>query len=168
MRGAFANGGEDAFELDGVRGVCCACEQLARVNERGDRRERVVELVRYDPDHFLPDDHFLCGELAGELFQQHESVRLRVQMKITLRQVVDLRLGGDVQVPHSYLVECAVAERCNVGPFAYLRPKAELAEGAKAGTFVEIKNSRIGAGSKVPHLSYVGDAEVGDQHSEGS
>ena len=76
--------------------------------------------------------------------------------------IIDSRLGGDVQVPHSYLVECAVADRCNVGPFAYLRPKAELAEGAKAGTFVEIKNSRIGAGSKVPHLSYVGDAEVGD------
>ena len=65
-------------------------------------------------------------------------------------------------VPHSYLVECEVADRCTVGPFAYLRPKAELAEGAKAGTFVEIKNSRIGAGSKVPHLSYIGDADVGE------
>ena len=52
--------------------------------------------------------------------------------------------------------------RCNVGPFAYLRPDAELAEGAKAGTFVEIKNSTIGAGAKVPHLSYIGDADVGE------
>ena len=48
-----------------------------------------------------------------------------------------------------------------VGPFAYLRPGAELAAGAKAGSFVEIKNSQIGEGAKVPHLSYVGDAEVG-------
>ena len=47
------------------------------------------------------------------------------------------------------------------GPFAYIRPNTVLAEGAKAGTFVEIKNSRIGEGSKVPHLSYVGDAIVG-------
>lgn len=75
--------------------------------------------------------------------------------------LIDSRLGADVQVPHSYLVECDVADRCRVGPFAYLRPKAELAEGAKAGTFVEIKNSRIGPGSKVPHLSYIGDADVG-------
>jgi bifunctional UDP-N-acetylglucosamine pyrophosphorylase/glucosamine-1-phosphate N-acetyltransferase len=76
--------------------------------------------------------------------------------------MIDAAIGAEVNVPHSYLVECAVGDRCNVGPFAYLRPKAELAEGAKAGTFVEIKNSRIGAGTKVPHLSYIGDADVGD------
>ena len=50
----------------------------------------------------------------------------------------------------------------SVGPFAYLRPGAVLREGAKAGTFVEIKNSDIGAGAKVPHLSYIGDADVGE------
>ena len=49
----------------------------------------------------------------------------------------------------------------SVGPFAYLRPGAKLEPGAKAGTFVEIKNSRIGEGAKVPHLAYVGDADVG-------
>ena len=50
---------------------------------------------------------------------------------------------------------------CSVGPFAYLRPGAHLEPGAKAGTFVEIKNSQIGEGAKVPHLAYVGDADVG-------
>ncbi len=70
-------------------------------------------------------------------------------------------LGSDVRVPHSYLVECDVADGCAVGPFAYLRPAASLGRGAKAGAFVEVKNSTIGEGSKVPHLSYVGDAEVG-------
>jgi bifunctional UDP-N-acetylglucosamine pyrophosphorylase / glucosamine-1-phosphate N-acetyltransferase len=75
--------------------------------------------------------------------------------------LIDTRLGEDVAVPHSYLVECDVLDGCNVGPFAYLRPGAHLEPGAKAGTFVEIKNSRIGAGAKVPHLAYVGDAEVG-------
>jgi bifunctional UDP-N-acetylglucosamine pyrophosphorylase/glucosamine-1-phosphate N-acetyltransferase len=49
----------------------------------------------------------------------------------------------------------------SVGPFAYLRPGTILREGAKAGTFVEIKNSDIGPGAKVPHLSYIGDADVG-------
>ncbi len=74
---------------------------------------------------------------------------------------IDSAIGAEVTAPHSYLMECEVGDGCSVGPFAYLRPKAALAEGAKAGTFVEIKNSNIGAGSKVPHLSYIGDADVG-------
>ena len=78
-----------------------------------------------------------------------------------LSTLIDTRLGEGVAVPHSYLVECDVLDGCNVGPFAYLRPGAHLEPGAKAGTFVEVKNSRIGAGAKVPHLAYVGDAEVG-------
>ncbi len=78
-----------------------------------------------------------------------------------LTTLIDSQLGANVSVPHSYLVECAVADNANVGPFAYLRPGAQLEQGAKAGTFVEIKNSRIGEGAKVPHLAYVGDAEVG-------
>jgi bifunctional UDP-N-acetylglucosamine pyrophosphorylase/glucosamine-1-phosphate N-acetyltransferase len=49
----------------------------------------------------------------------------------------------------------------NVGPYASLRPGTVLEEDSKAGTFVEIKGSRVGKGSKVPHLSYVGDAEIG-------
>ena len=75
--------------------------------------------------------------------------------------LIDSKLGADVAVPHSYLVECEVLDGCLVGPFAYLRPGAILETGAKAGTFVEIKNSRIGEGAKVPHLAYIGDAEVG-------
>jgi bifunctional UDP-N-acetylglucosamine pyrophosphorylase/glucosamine-1-phosphate N-acetyltransferase len=78
-----------------------------------------------------------------------------------LSTLVDTQLGANVSVPHSYLVDCLVADNANVGPFAYLRPGARLEEGAKAGTFVEIKNSRIGEGAKVPHLAYVGDADVG-------
>jgi bifunctional UDP-N-acetylglucosamine pyrophosphorylase/glucosamine-1-phosphate N-acetyltransferase len=78
-----------------------------------------------------------------------------------LSTLIDSRLGEGVTVPHSYLVECDVADGCNVGPFAHLRPGARLAAGAKAGGFVEIKNSSLGAGAKVPHLAYVGDAEIG-------
>jgi bifunctional UDP-N-acetylglucosamine pyrophosphorylase/glucosamine-1-phosphate N-acetyltransferase len=78
-----------------------------------------------------------------------------------LSTLIDSRLGEGVSVPHSYLVECEVGDGALVGPFAYLRPGAVLEQGAKAGTFVEIKNSRIGEGAKVPHLAYVGDADVG-------
>jgi bifunctional UDP-N-acetylglucosamine pyrophosphorylase/glucosamine-1-phosphate N-acetyltransferase len=75
--------------------------------------------------------------------------------------LIDSTLGAETTVIHSYLRQCDVADRCTIGPFAYLRPGALLRAGAKAGTFVEIKNSEIGEGAKVPHLSYVGDADVG-------
>jgi bifunctional UDP-N-acetylglucosamine pyrophosphorylase/glucosamine-1-phosphate N-acetyltransferase len=75
---------------------------------------------------------------------------------------IDARIGAGAEVRVSWLQEATVGERAKVGPFAYLRPGALLREGAKAGTFVEIKNSDIGAGAKIPHLSYIGDADVGE------
>jgi len=63
--------------------------------------------------------------------------------------------------PHAVLVDATVGEGALVGPFCYLRPGTVLEAGAKAGTFVEIKNSHIGQRTKVPHLTYLGDADVG-------
>jgi bifunctional UDP-N-acetylglucosamine pyrophosphorylase/glucosamine-1-phosphate N-acetyltransferase len=71
------------------------------------------------------------------------------------------KIGSDCVVRCSYLVDCELEDGVSVGPFAYLRPGTILRKGAKAGTFVEIKNSDIGPGAKVPHLSYIGDADVG-------
>jgi bifunctional UDP-N-acetylglucosamine pyrophosphorylase/glucosamine-1-phosphate N-acetyltransferase len=64
--------------------------------------------------------------------------------------------------PHAVVDGAVVGREATVGPFCYLRPGTVLEAGAKAGTFVEIKNSRIGARTKVPHLSYVGDADIGE------
>ena len=64
--------------------------------------------------------------------------------------------------PHAVAVESRIGPDALVGPFCYLRPGTVLESGAKAGAFVEIKNSRIGEGSKVPHQSYIGDADIGD------
>ena len=75
--------------------------------------------------------------------------------------LIDTLVGAESTVAHSYLTGCEVGDGCSVGPFAYLRPGAQLDPAAKAGTFVEIKNSHLGEGAKVPHLAYVGDAEVG-------
>jgi bifunctional UDP-N-acetylglucosamine pyrophosphorylase/glucosamine-1-phosphate N-acetyltransferase len=82
--------------------------------------------------------------------------------------LIDTVLGAEAAARHSHLVECEVLDRCSVGPFTYIRPRTTLREGAKAGAFVEIKGSEIGAGSKVPHLSYVGDAEVGEDANVGA
>jgi bifunctional UDP-N-acetylglucosamine pyrophosphorylase/glucosamine-1-phosphate N-acetyltransferase len=78
-----------------------------------------------------------------------------------LTTLIDVTLGADVHIPHSYATQCEVRDGASVGPFAYLRPQALLRERSKVGTFVEVKNSDIGEGAKVPHLSYVGDADVG-------
>jgi bifunctional UDP-N-acetylglucosamine pyrophosphorylase/glucosamine-1-phosphate N-acetyltransferase len=72
------------------------------------------------------------------------------------------RIGSGCVVRHSYLLDCVVEDGASVGPFAYLRPGTVLHTGAKAGSFVEVKNSDIGAGTKIPHLSYIGDADVGE------
>jgi bifunctional UDP-N-acetylglucosamine pyrophosphorylase/glucosamine-1-phosphate N-acetyltransferase len=82
--------------------------------------------------------------------------------------LIDARIGERVTIPHSYLTECEVADGASIGPFAYLRPGARIGEGARAGTFVEVKNSEIGRGAKVPHLSYVGDAEIGEGTNVGA
>lgn len=63
--------------------------------------------------------------------------------------------------PNSVIEDSQIGANCQVGPFARLRPQAHLAEGAKVGNFVEVKKAFIGVGSKVNHLSYVGDAELG-------
>jgi bifunctional UDP-N-acetylglucosamine pyrophosphorylase/glucosamine-1-phosphate N-acetyltransferase len=70
-------------------------------------------------------------------------------------------IGANVTIRQSYIVDATIDDGATVGPFAYLRPGAHLRHNAKAGTFVEIKNSTIGEGTKVPHLSYIGDADVG-------
>jgi bifunctional UDP-N-acetylglucosamine pyrophosphorylase / glucosamine-1-phosphate N-acetyltransferase len=78
-----------------------------------------------------------------------------------LTTLIDATLHDAVTIPHSYVVSAQIESQATVGPFAYLRPGTILRERSKAGTFVEIKNSDVGRGSKVPHLSYIGDADIG-------
>jgi bifunctional UDP-N-acetylglucosamine pyrophosphorylase / glucosamine-1-phosphate N-acetyltransferase len=80
----------------------------------------------------------------------------------------DSRVADGARVVHSYLVEADVGQAALIGPFAYLRPGTVVHERAKVGTFVEVKNSDVGAGAKVPHLSYIGDAEVGEKANLGA
>ena len=75
---------------------------------------------------------------------------------------------GAVIFPHTVAVDAEVGERAIVGPFCYLRPGTSLGESSKAGTYVEIKNSRIGDRTKIPHLSYIGDAEIGEDTNIGA
>jgi bifunctional UDP-N-acetylglucosamine pyrophosphorylase/glucosamine-1-phosphate N-acetyltransferase len=85
-----------------------------------------------------------------------------------LTTVIDSSVGDGAKVVHSYLDSAEVGDEVSVGPFAYLRPGAVLRRGSKAGTFVEIKNSDIGEGAKIPHLSYIGDTDLGEGSNLGA
>ncbi|HWD76999.1 MAG TPA: bifunctional UDP-N-acetylglucosamine diphosphorylase/glucosamine-1-phosphate N-acetyltransferase GlmU [Solirubrobacteraceae bacterium] len=82
--------------------------------------------------------------------------------------LIDAQVGHRATILHSYVTGATIGDRVSVGPFAYLRPGTILREGSKAGTFVEIKNSDVGRGTKVPHLSYIGDAEIGEDTNLGA
>jgi len=74
---------------------------------------------------------------------------------------IDVEIGAGASIIKSHAVGSKIGEKASVGPFAYLRLGTDLGVDGKIGAFVETKNAKIGAGSKVPHLSYVGDAEIG-------
>lgn len=82
--------------------------------------------------------------------------------------LVDTEVGPGASVVRAQATSAVVGQECSVGPYAVLRPGTRLHQGAKVGTYVETKNSDIGAGSKVPHLSYVGDATIGEQTNIGA
>jgi bifunctional UDP-N-acetylglucosamine pyrophosphorylase/glucosamine-1-phosphate N-acetyltransferase len=78
------------------------------------------------------------------------------------------KIGERCTVRHSYLVDCVLEDGVSVGPFGYLRPGAVLRRGSKVGTFVEVKNSDVGPAAKIPHLSYIGDADIGEGSNLGA
>jgi bifunctional UDP-N-acetylglucosamine pyrophosphorylase/glucosamine-1-phosphate N-acetyltransferase len=80
----------------------------------------------------------------------------------------ETRIGCECTVRHSYLVDCVLEDGVSVGPFAYLRPGTVLRRGTRVGTFVEVKNSDVGPDARVPHLSYIGDADVGERTNLGA
>ena len=82
--------------------------------------------------------------------------------------LVDCQVGEGASVVRSHCLGAEIGAGAAVGPFTYLRPGTRLGTGSKAGAFVEIKSSTVGEGSKVPHLSYVGDATIGADSNIGA
>ena len=107
--------------------------------------------VEIGPDTtVLPNTHILRGAKIGS--------NCSVGPDTT---IIFSSLGDGVTVRYSVVEDSSIGNNTTVGPFAYIRPGAEIGADVRIGDFVEIKNSQIGDGSKVPHLSYVGDARVG-------
>ncbi|MGN1200804.1 MAG: DapH/DapD/GlmU-related protein [Candidatus Caccovivens sp.] len=79
----------------------------------------------------------------------------------------DVVLGDGCLVENSKITKANLGKNVKVGPFAHIRPNCIVADEVKIGSFVEIKNTYIGKGSKIPHLAYVGDAEIGENVNVG-
>jgi len=104
-----------------------------------------------------PDATILPGtQLLGATVVHEDAV---VGPDTTLK---DCEVGAGARVVRTHGELAVIGDQASVGPFAYLRPGTQLGVAGKIGTFVETKNSTIGDGAKVPHLSYVGDAEIGE------
>jgi bifunctional UDP-N-acetylglucosamine pyrophosphorylase/glucosamine-1-phosphate N-acetyltransferase len=154
-----------AFEVLGVNDRI----QLAQV-EACFRRERAEELMLAGATLADPLRIDVRGQVsvARDVFIDVNCVfsgrvelgpRVRVGPNCIIR---DAHIGADTEIQGNCVIEgAAVGENCRIGPFARLRPGAALARDVHVGNFVEVKNSRIGEGSKVNHLSYIGDAAVG-------
>jgi bifunctional UDP-N-acetylglucosamine pyrophosphorylase / glucosamine-1-phosphate N-acetyltransferase len=123
----------------------------ARLDVRGD-----VEVER---DVFIDVNAVLIGKV-------HLAARVKIGPNCVIRNA---RIGADTEVFANTVIDNAViGERCRIGPFARLRPDSVLHRGVHVGNFVEVKKSELGAGSKVNHLSYVGDARVGSEVNIGA
>ncbi|WP_395489853.1 bifunctional UDP-N-acetylglucosamine diphosphorylase/glucosamine-1-phosphate N-acetyltransferase GlmU [Cedecea davisae] len=120
-------------------------------------------------------------DLRGELVHGRDveiDTNVIVEGKVTLGNRVKIGtgcviknavIGDDCEIsPYTVIEDATFEAACTIGPFARLRPGAELAEGAHVGNFVEIKKARLGKGSKAGHLSYLGDAEIGDNVNIGA
>lgn len=82
--------------------------------------------------------------------------------------LINCTVGANASVIKAHGLDSQIGDEVSIGPYAYLRPRTRLARGAKLGTFVETKNASIGTGSKIPHLTYVGDATIGEHTNIGA
>jgi bifunctional UDP-N-acetylglucosamine pyrophosphorylase / glucosamine-1-phosphate N-acetyltransferase len=135
-------------------------------------RERVIEMLMeagvtvIDPARTYVDDSVVVGEgtvLYPDVYLEGETVVGKGCVIDPNVKIVDSKLGDGVKVLMcTLIIESSVGDGVKIGPFAHLRPGVVLEENSKIGNFVEIKKSKIGKGSKASHLSYIGDAEIGE------
>jgi len=90
-----------------------------------------------------------------------------IQPFVLLRGATRVATGAEIGA-NTVAIDAHVGAGATIGPFCYLRPGTVLGDSSKAGTYVEIKNSRLGDRTKVPHLSYIGDADIGEDTNIGA
>lgn len=155
---------EDPLETLGVNSRVQLAEAAKVMQRRINRGHLLAGVTMTDPDLVWIGPHVRIGRdveiLPMSFLMGDTTVGDRALIGPSTR-LTDSAVAEDAVVDASVLVRAEVGRGATVGPVSYLRPGTVLMAGAKAGTSVEIKNSVVGEGSKVPHLSYVGDATIG-------
>jgi bifunctional UDP-N-acetylglucosamine pyrophosphorylase / glucosamine-1-phosphate N-acetyltransferase len=161
----------DPDDTLGVNDRCALAAVRAVAQRRIHTRHMLAGVTVVDPAATVIDVDVEIGQdtVVAPFTSLHGSTHIGQRSMIGPHTtLIDTRVGDQATILHAYAKQAVVGHGVSVGPFAYLRPGAVLREGAKAGTFVEIKNSDIGAGSKVPHLSYIGDTDIGEASNIGA
>ncbi|MBR0576412.1 bifunctional UDP-N-acetylglucosamine diphosphorylase/glucosamine-1-phosphate N-acetyltransferase GlmU [Proteiniclasticum sp. BAD-10] len=168
MRGKGLKVGAVITEFDETRGVntrvhLAEAEAIMRRRINTFHMENGVTLV--DPQSTYIGADVVIGQdtviYPNNLLEGKTVLGKRVTLYPNSR-IVDSQIADDVTVTSSVILESAVGKKTSVGPFAYIRPQSVIGEEVKVGDFVEIKKSTIGNGTKISHLTYIGDAEVGE------
>jgi bifunctional UDP-N-acetylglucosamine pyrophosphorylase / glucosamine-1-phosphate N-acetyltransferase len=155
---------DDPLETLGVNSRVQLAEATKALQRRINESHMLAGVTMTDPDLVWIAPGVEIGRDTEVLPMTFLMGRTRVGERVTLgpdTRVTDSVIDDEATVDSSVLVGAEVGPGATVGPVAYLRPGAVLGRSAKAGTCVEIKNSTVGEGSKVPHLSYIGDATIG-------
>lgn len=161
----------DPWMVEGVNDRIQLSRMAARLNAMIVRGWQVAGVTVQDPATTWIDLRVTLAEDVELLPGTHISGATtvargaRIGPQTTLH---DCEVGENAVISRSDATLAVIGPGATVGPFAYLRPGTELAADGKIGTFVETKNAKIGAGSKVPHLSYIGDTTVGEGSNIGA
>ena len=119
----------------------------------------------FDIDNVYIDEDVRIGEgtVIGPCVRLEGSTVIGKNCKIEQNsRIANATLGDDVNIDNSVILDSSVGSSTSVGPFAYIRPGSTIGEACKVGDFVEVKNASMGNGSKSAHLTYIGDADIGE------
>lgn len=155
----------DASETLGVNDRAALAAVRAIAQRRIHERHMLAGVTIVDPQATVIDADVEIGEdtVIAPFSSLHGTTRIGARSTVGPHAtLIDAGVGDEAAILHAYVKQAEIGNRVSVGPFAYLRPGTVMREGSKAGTFVELKNSDVGAGTKVPHLSYIGDADIGE------
>lgn len=163
----------DAREVSGIntRAELAEFENLVRRNSV--RRLMIDGGVTFiDPSHVYVSPQAEIGRdtiiYPGVSIEGNSVIGERCEIRAGSR-ITNSRLGNDVTIKdHCVIIDSEIDSRCAVGPFAHLRMNAKLEETSVVGNFVEVKKSRLGRGSKSMHLTYLGDATIGERTNIGA
>lgn len=143
-------------------------EQLAQataiMKQRINRKHMDNGVTLIDPHHTYIDPEVEIGQDTviepGCIIEGNTSIGENCIIGCNTK-IRNCKVGNSVAIESSMLIDSQIDEGCHIGPFAYIRPNSHIGAKVKIGDFVEIKNATIGEGTKVSHLTYIGDADVG-------